>query len=138
MKELYADSIFSPSGKGLSQFGRALIPGRSSGNWGYLIISLSKPEFDTGANGKFSPYFCTSDLLIYAHINMHDHILIGQLASFNQGKCQVMILIWESDSAARASLSVEIILARPVSITNTIKPNEMKYIREKPNNESKY
>lgn len=47
-------------------------------------------------------------LIIYAHINMHDHILIGQLASFNQGKCQVMILICASDSETGARASIEI------------------------------
>lgn len=44
---------------------------------------------------------------------MHDHILIGQLASFNQGKCQVMILICASDSETDASASIEIVLSLP-------------------------
>lgn len=83
-------------------------------------------------------------LIIYAHINMHDHILIGQLASFNQGKCQVMILICASDSETRARASTEIALSPRAksqavqSITNTVKLNKRKYIHEKPNNEAKY
>ncbi len=81
-----------------------------------------------------------SGLIIYAHINMHDHILIGQLASFNQGKCQVMILICASDSETDASASIEIALEESDCAVHytTVKLNKRKYIHEKPNNEAKY